>query len=317
MDCCRRIVVIACLCLPALTTQAQANTILPAAARWLAPNVSLSVMAFTPVECLNPAAPPTVVLGRLAFESPALLGGQAARMGLACASCHLAARANPHFYLAGISNVAGRADVSQSFLSSSGGNDEFRPVPIPDLARQAQRGISDRNQPAFYAKLQQLIQVEFDGQAPLPEVFDAVATYLQNIDERYCEALLTATRPRTWQADWQRLLETKALLHTALAQDNSAMVEFLVRVARYRLETIYRATALAEQLALQRGLVAVSRALLDVVAAPTVAARLQALDQWQQQLARLQPQLIAAAPASAYSDRALAQFELLDKKSRH
>ena len=107
-----------------------------------------------PLECLKPDALESVEvrLGRLAFESPVLLGGQASRIGLSCASCHPAARSNKHFFIEGISSAPGTADVTHSFLSSQGGNRQFDPVPIPDLADASQMKIPDRQSAAFRGK---------------------------------------------------------------------------------------------------------------------------------------------------------------------
>ncbi|MGF7473737.1 hypothetical protein WFJ45_23635, partial [Salmonella enterica subsp. enterica serovar Minnesota] len=70
-------------------------------------------------------------IGRAAFNSPLLLGGQAARAGLSCASCHRNGRGNPDFHFPGISGAPGTADVTASLLSSHRGDGQFNPKPIP------------------------------------------------------------------------------------------------------------------------------------------------------------------------------------------
>ena len=58
-------------------------------AKWLADSSNKAVSLTQELsECLNPKAPPISKLGKIAFESQALLGGQAAKMSLTCASCH-------------------------------------------------------------------------------------------------------------------------------------------------------------------------------------------------------------------------------------
>jgi tetratricopeptide (TPR) repeat protein len=58
-----------------------------------------------PAECLvEPAgaeARRSVAIGRIAFRAPLLLGGQAARAGMSCATCHRNGRGNPDFLFPG------------------------------------------------------------------------------------------------------------------------------------------------------------------------------------------------------------------------
>lgn len=291
-----------------LSVQAKPGlTELPVAASWLHPNTPLEVITSSYLECLNPAAPAAAVLGRLAFESPALLGGQSARMGLSCSACHLSARGNAHFYLEGISGVAGTADVSQSFLSTAGGNDNFSPKPIPDLAVSAQRVIKDRSSELFREKLKQLIEVEFDGQEALPEVFEAVLTYLANIDQQYCTSL-TATEAKFWASDWQRLSETIVLLQQAFEVEDNTLADFLIRVARYRLENIYRASSLADNKRLNTKLVESSRALVLLKAQRSKQEKLNGLLQWQRKSQLLIPLLQKTSAKSAYNAKALQEM---------
>ena len=111
------------------------------ALRWIAPQAdAVKALTIAPVACETP--PPRMpdgqslklTLGRIAFESPALLGGAAARMGLSCSSCHINGRGNADFFIAGVSGAPGTADVTSSLFSKVRGNDALDPVPIPDLA---------------------------------------------------------------------------------------------------------------------------------------------------------------------------------------
>ena len=72
---------------------------------WIAPGHEAAALTRQPATCLGKsAADPSVVAGRALFNAPQLLGGQAARAGVSCASCHSNGRRNPHFQLAGISD---------------------------------------------------------------------------------------------------------------------------------------------------------------------------------------------------------------------
>ena len=71
-----------------------------------------------PTECLKPAPDPATALrievGRAAFRTPVLLGGQAARAGVNCETCHRDGRANPDFLFPGISDTPGTVDVTNA-----------------------------------------------------------------------------------------------------------------------------------------------------------------------------------------------------------
>lgn len=118
--------------------------------------------------------------GRALFGAPTLLGGQAAKAGLSCASCHINGRANPHFLLAGVSRVPGTADVTNSFFSASRGNGRFDPVVIPDLAMPG-KVARDPDTRALEAFVRNLIVEEFGGREPTPEMLAALAAYVRAV----------------------------------------------------------------------------------------------------------------------------------------
>ncbi|MEX0645921.1 MAG: hypothetical protein WD076_11455, partial [Parvularculaceae bacterium] len=107
-------------------------------ARWTAANTDLvAFLAASPGECLRKAEDAEtryrVEIGRVAFRSPLLFGGQAARAGLSCNSCHRDGRDNPDFYLEGLSSAPGTADVTSSLMSKVREDGAFNPAPIPSL----------------------------------------------------------------------------------------------------------------------------------------------------------------------------------------
>lgn len=132
-----------------------------------------------PATCLANDTP-LVRSGRALFGTPTLLGGQAAKAGLSCASCHINGRGNPHFLLAGVSAAPGTADVTNSFFSAARGNGRFDPVVIPDLAMPGKvaRGPDTRALDAF---IRNLIVEEFGGREPTPAMLDALAAYVRAV----------------------------------------------------------------------------------------------------------------------------------------
>jgi len=159
--------------------------------RWTAPGAELALLSGQPAACIAPGDDALVRSGRALFGAPTLLGGQAAKAGLSCASCHINGRGNPHFLLAGVSAAPGTADVTNSFFSAARGNARFDPVVIPDLAMPGK--ISrDPDTRALEPFIRNLIVEEFGGQEPTPATLEALAAYVRAV--RPCTPERTAAR---------------------------------------------------------------------------------------------------------------------------
>jgi len=149
--------------------------------RWLAPGADAArILTHQPAECLSlprdAEAAWRVEVGRAAFRTPLLLGGQAARAGVACATCHRNGRANADFDFPGVSGAPGTADVTASLFSAHRGDDLFDPRPIPDLAGPMDRLKVSRDEasPALKTFIRGLVTEEFDGDPPLEAVLDGL-----------------------------------------------------------------------------------------------------------------------------------------------
>lgn len=136
-------------------------------------------MSEQPASCLASEGP-LVRSGRTLFGVPTLLGGQAAKAGLSCASCHINGRGNPHFLLAGVSGAPGTADVTNSFFSATRSNSRFDPVAIPDLALPGKVPRDDQAK-ALEPFIRNLIVEEFGGEEPTLAMLDALAAYVRAI----------------------------------------------------------------------------------------------------------------------------------------
>ena len=151
------------------------------AAHWLPADRQAHALAYEPTECLSPAGDPQlahrIAIGRAAFRTPLLLGGQAARAGLSCNSCHRDGRGNPNFQFPGLSGAPGTADVTSSLMSSHRGDRIDNPKPFPDLSGpkeklKVSRNPADRKLETF---IHGLIVEEFDGPEPTPMTLDGIA----------------------------------------------------------------------------------------------------------------------------------------------
>ena len=94
----------------ALAGPASADDGLSTLTRWLAPGADVVArLTRSPGECLAPGdddqARYLIAIGRAAFRTPFLLGGQAARGGLSCNACHIDGGDNPDFFLRGLSGA--------------------------------------------------------------------------------------------------------------------------------------------------------------------------------------------------------------------
>lgn len=164
-----------------------------AAARWTDSGSDIArILTHQPPECLRPARSPDeaylISLGRAAFRTPLLLGGQAARLGLRCESCHRNGRTNPHFHFPGLSGAPGTADVTSFMLSSHRGDHIDNPRPIPDLGgpKTALRVDQGEAGGALEGFIRGLVMDEFDGPPPPPAVLRGLAAYVRAMAPAAC-----------------------------------------------------------------------------------------------------------------------------------
>ena len=148
--------------------------------RWTAPGSELALLSVQPATCLAAGDEALIRSGRSLFGAPTLLGGQAAKAGLSCASCHINGRDNPHFLLSGVSAAPGTADVTNSFFSAARGNGRFDPVAIPDLAMPG-KVARDPEAQALEIFVRNLIVEEFGGREPSPAMLEALAAYVRSV----------------------------------------------------------------------------------------------------------------------------------------
>jgi len=147
-----------------------------------------------PTECLKLPADPALALkievGRAAFRTPVLLGGQAARAHITCETCHREGRDNPDFLFPGVSGAAGTADVTNSLFSTHRGNGVDDPKPIPDLSAPKAKLKIDQDPATQKLEpfLHGLITEEFDGPEPTPAVMAGVAAYVRALEPAACPA---------------------------------------------------------------------------------------------------------------------------------
>jgi len=142
---------------------------------WLSPEGQFEALSSEPVVVFSTTGNHA---GEVLFHTPTLLGGQAAKAGISCASCHVNGRSNPHFQFPGVSGAPGTADVTHSFFSSHRGDGQFNPIPIPDLSQAGKVSHNPENRD-LEKFIRGLIVEEFNGAEPRRNTLDALAAYVR------------------------------------------------------------------------------------------------------------------------------------------
>lgn len=226
-----------------------------------------------------------MMVGRTAFSTPNLLGGQAAKAGISCASCHRNGRGNPHFLFPGLSGAAGTADVTTSLFSQIRGDRTDNPKRIPDLAKDSHAIPRSGDRAALKAFVRGLIVEEFDGPVPDPAVLTGLAAYVAALDGAKCPT-----------ADYV-LADDRAALSEAADASETAAAQMAVRgsadVVRLMLGSTRSALGRAHDrsfsLAGRRKIERLDRALVPIIdlAIRDPAKGIGAVRLWQRDLARL------------------------------
>lgn len=282
------------------------------AARWVAPaDAAAQVLSRAPSECLKaPADPETalsVEVGRAAFRSPLLLGGQAGRAGVACESCHREGRDNRHFRFPGVSGAPGTADVTSSLFSTHRGNGIDDPKPIPNLSgpKTALKISQVPGDPALETFIRGLVVEEFDGRPPPPAVLKGLADYVRALRPEACPK--PTEHPTSLDSVLDNARRAIAATQALLEKGDAAAAVVTLSAARSQLRLIderYAAPGLAPQRARLRDADQELAAIADDLRAgrPDAAARLA---RWRASLPTLRADLAPAEPRSLFNPHRL------------
>lgn len=204
-----------------------------------------------------------------------LLGGQAARLGLRCESCHRNGRNNPDFLFKGLSGPAGTADVTSFILSSHRGDHIDNPKPIPDLGGPKALLRIDQNAQngALEGFIRGLVTEEFDGAPPPPAVLRGLAAYVRAQDPAVCAG--RQEEPVTAETDLEDVAAAVAAAGEAWRRADRSSAVLMLQAARTRLGDIAeRSTDPTVHLAIEAQSRALGEALQQMRTAP-VASKLE------------------------------------------
>lgn len=206
-------------------------------AAWLSPDADLVTFLTTaPAECLalpdDKEARYSVDIGRVAFRSPFLLGGQAARGRLSCSACHVNGRGNADFYVEGLSSEPGTADVTSSLFSAVREDGSLNARPIPDLVDRAARAERAHGIDAF---INSAIVEEFQGEPPPRKVLDGLVAYVSSLQSTACDDDVVRQTPRR---DMRHVRRALAVADAALLRGDGAVADFALISAQGELGRI-------------------------------------------------------------------------------
>ncbi len=176
-------------------------------------------------------------LGRLAFRSPAILGGLAAREGMSCNSCHLSGGNNAFFFVDGLSSERGTFDTTNALFSTHTDDQIDNPVKIPTLFRVAETAPypSDGRFETLTQMADHVIEKEFDGLRPPERVHTALIAYLSELNDPAKSDLMA----RSVSMEIGNLQRSLRVAGWTLRQQDIPATEFVVNSVRRDLELLY------------------------------------------------------------------------------
>lgn len=206
-------------------------------------------------------------IGRAAFRSPFLFGGPAARSGLSCNGCHSDGRVSQAFFIEGLSDIPGTADVSSAIFSKERGDGKFNPVPIPDLVDSGAKETfgTVTSVETIHEFVSGAVMAEFQGAPPPAPVLDGLAFYVASLTSEVCP---TGPLLRVPGDEVQAAKRALQAAHLALANDQWPTADFLMISARHELGRIHERYFAPDHIALTQSLIALSK---DVAAARAIA----------------------------------------------
>ena len=123
-------------------------------------------------------------VGLIAFHDPSIFAEPGRSSGMSCASCHLGTRPNRAFFIPGLSNRPGNADVTNSHFARFNNNNAFDPLDIPGLEGIRHTGPFGRN--ARFETLAEVVRnvivMEFGGEEPSDRLVEGIVAFLESFD---------------------------------------------------------------------------------------------------------------------------------------
>jgi len=187
--------------------------------------------------CLRPAKDTQIQslidIGEIAFRSPVLFGGLAARKKLSCDSCHQNGAVNDQFFIKSLSDKPGRIDVTAAIFSKTLEDNQFNPIPIPTLYGLNNKKIFGTLSPlsSKRAFVRRVIIDEFDGPEPNPRIFEALMTYVDHLSD----SCVSEKTSRSALKDFDRINRAITIAIEEWERGNENVADFILLSTRHEL----------------------------------------------------------------------------------
>jgi cytochrome c peroxidase len=125
-----------------------------------------------------------VMLGEVAFSSPAILGPRARQAGISCNTCHINGTTNSRLFIPGLSTRPGTFDTTGSLFNPHADDGVLDPLTTPSLRGAhllAPYGHDGRTL-SLRDFVRNVITNEFAGPEPSQRILDAIVLYIEDID---------------------------------------------------------------------------------------------------------------------------------------
>ena len=201
-------------------------------------------------------------IGAVAFRSPVLFGGLAARKKLTCQACHRGGGINDQFFIKGLSDRPGHIDVTAAIFSKVLENNQFDPIPIPTL-----HGVGEKPTfgtvsefPSLDAFVTHVIETEFSGPSVHPRIKAGLLIYLERFEKDCAPSHL----PITVTDEMDRVRRTVRLAGNEWQSGQGDVVRFLLLSAQHELGLIHERFPFAKQKSVRKQLASLGRTLHDM-----------------------------------------------------
>ncbi len=195
-----------------------------------------------PVTCLSDVSAEQETLsnvGAVAFRSPFLFGGLAARKKLSCHACHQNGGVNPAFFIDGLSDAPGRIDATNAVFSKKLEDNKFNPIDIPTLYEINNKKAFGTltSLPTKEDFVHHVIETEFDGPVPNQRIFDGLLAYINRFDDG-CKDDNRERIARAVSRDFEKVISGMKTAQAEWRAGNNDVANFILLSTRHELGTI-------------------------------------------------------------------------------
>ncbi len=197
-----------------------------------------------PTSCLAPTKTSKEAtlsnIGAVAFRSPYLFGGLAARKKLSCHACHQNGGINQQFFIKGLSDQPGRIDATNAVFSKKLEDHIDNPIDIPSLydINEKTRFGTLTSLPTKREFVRHVIETEFDGLPTHPRIFDGLMSYIDRFVIN-CNIKPSHKKARSVKNDFDHVVFSIEVARQEWEAGETHVSNFILLTARHELSLIH------------------------------------------------------------------------------